>query len=122
MNLLGLRTVVYIADDIAKAKEWYSRVLGITPYFDEPFYVGFNVGGFELGLHPTEGNMAPTATGAKTYWGVNDVAAAFSELIAAGATAIEEPADVGGGIVVASVCDPWGNAFGIIYNPHFVIL
>jgi predicted enzyme related to lactoylglutathione lyase len=121
INLLGLRTVVYIADDIEKAKEWYSKVLGIAPYFDEPFYVGFNVGGYELGLHPAENNVAPTATGAKTYWGVDDVAAAFGALISAGATAIEEPTDVGGGIMVASVCDPWGNIFGIIYNPHFTL-
>jgi hypothetical protein len=27
--------------------------------------------------------------------------------------------DVGGGIKVAAVLDPFGNAFGIIENPHF---
>jgi catechol 2,3-dioxygenase-like lactoylglutathione lyase family enzyme len=48
----GLRTVIYHVDDIAKAKKCYSDVLGIKPYFDQPFYVGFNVGGFELGLDP----------------------------------------------------------------------
>ena len=51
---LGLRTVVYEVDDLDKAKQWYSQVLGHGPYFDEPFYVGFNVAGFELGLHPGE--------------------------------------------------------------------
>ena len=51
---LGLRTVVYYVDDIKKARDWYSSVVG-EPYFDEPFYVGFNVRGFELGLHPDEG-------------------------------------------------------------------
>jgi catechol 2,3-dioxygenase-like lactoylglutathione lyase family enzyme len=53
--LLALRTAVYYVDDIEKAKAWYSSILGIQPYFDAPFYVGFNVSGFELGLNPTEG-------------------------------------------------------------------
>ena len=51
---LGLRTAVYDAQDIAKAKVWYSKVLGEQPYFDQPFYVGFNVGGYELGRLPAK--------------------------------------------------------------------
>jgi catechol 2,3-dioxygenase-like lactoylglutathione lyase family enzyme len=47
-----MRTVVYHVDDLTKAKEWYADLLGVEPYFDEPFYVGFNVGGYELGLDP----------------------------------------------------------------------
>jgi len=50
--ILGLRTVIYPAPDLAAAKRWYSDLLGAAPYFDEPFYVGFSVGGFELGLVP----------------------------------------------------------------------
>jgi catechol 2,3-dioxygenase-like lactoylglutathione lyase family enzyme len=40
-NFLGLRTEIYHAPDLAKAKAWYSSVLGFPPYFDQPFYVGF---------------------------------------------------------------------------------
>ena len=43
-HFLGLRTAIYYAPDLAKAKSWYSRILGLEPYFDQPFYVGFNVG------------------------------------------------------------------------------
>ena len=50
--ILGLRTVNYHVTDLARAKAWYISALGKEPYFDEPFYVGFNVGGFELGLDP----------------------------------------------------------------------
>src|SRR6476661_3928333 len=39
----GLRTVIYHVPDLAKAKEWYSRVREQEPYFDQPFYVGFSV-------------------------------------------------------------------------------
>ena len=49
---LGLRTVIYHAPDLAKAKAWYAAAFNVAPYFDEPFYVGFNVGGYELGLNP----------------------------------------------------------------------
>ena len=119
LNLQGLRTVGYKVADLTKAKEWYTKVLGIEPYFDEPFYVGFNVAGYELGLQPQEGESEAANANAVTYWGVADVQAAWKELLANGATPLEEPADVGGGIVVAAVSDPWGNAFGVIYNPHF---
>lgn len=58
-RFLGLRTTIYPVTDLAKAKAWYSAVLGVKPYFDEPFYVGFNVGGFELGLDPDTSAQAP---------------------------------------------------------------
>ena len=50
--LLGLRTAIYPVRDLDEAKAWYANVIGHAPYFDQPFYVGFNVGGFELGLVP----------------------------------------------------------------------
>jgi lactoylglutathione lyase len=119
VNLHGLRTVVYMVTDVAKAKEWYSNAFGIQPYFDEPFYVGFNIGGYELGLHPADADTIPSGLGGTAYWGVDNAQDAFDSLIAAGATSLEEPSDVGGGIVAAAVRDPWGNPLGIIYNPHF---
>lgn len=118
-NFLGLRTAIYRVSDIEKGKQWYSKVFGIQPYFDEPFYVGFNVGGYELGLQPVEGDNKPGAGGVTTYWGVDDVSSMFKVLIDTGASSHEEPTEVGGGIVVAAVKDPWGNLLGIIYNPHF---
>lgn len=119
LNLLGLRTAGYKVSDLTAAKEWYTRVLGIEPYFDEPFYVGFNVAGYELGLQPAEDSGNTGTPGAVTYWGVNDVKTAYKELLQMGATALEEPTEVGDDIMVAAVTDLWGNAFGIIYNPHF---
>ena len=112
----GLRTVIYPTTDLAAAKRWYSRVLEREPYFDQPFYVGFEVGGFELGLIP-DGEPGPQ--GAVAYWGVPDAAAEVGRLIALGATVREQLHDVGEGIKVASVADPFGNTFGIIENPNF---
>ena len=115
---LGLRTSIYTVSDIKKGKEWYSKVLGIQPYFDEPFYVGFNVAGYELGLQPEEKPKAK-GDGVSTYWGVDDVDKTYKQLLALGASEHTAPQDVGGGIIVATVNDPWGNIFGIIKNPHF---
>jgi len=109
---LGLRTVIYPAPDLAASKAWYTALLGVEPYFDEPFYVGFDVGGYELGLHPE-------TDAAETYWGVEDVEAAHAALLAAGATERSPVTDVGEGIRVATVFEPAGSVLGIIHNPHF---
>lgn len=115
IGLEGLRTVIYPAPDLDAATSWWSGVLGVDPYFDEPFYVGYNVGGYELGLLPT----ADPLDGALVYWGVADVAASVAVALAAGATEHAPVSDVGGGIVTATVRTPPGAILGLIYNPHF---
>ena len=114
--ILGLRTAIYPAPDLAGAKAWYSEVLGQKPYFDEPFYVGFAVGGFELGLLP---DAQPSTNGASALWGVADADAALKRLLDLGATLLEPVTEVGEGIKVGAVTDPFGNRFAIIENPHF---
>ena len=74
---LGLRTAIYHVADIETAKTWYSSILGFGPYFDESFYVGFNVSGYELGLQPGEGETANKAEGVVAYWGVEDAGVAL---------------------------------------------
>jgi predicted enzyme related to lactoylglutathione lyase len=118
-HMLGLRTVKYVVPDLASAKAWYAEAFGVEPYFDEPYYVGFSIGGFELGLDPDVSNQGPGPGGSLAYWGVPDAAAALARLEAMGARVHEPVQDVGGGIKVASVLDPFGNPVGIIENPHF---
>lgn len=115
----GLRTVIYGTSDLAAAKVWYSKVLGFGPYFDEPFYVGYNVGGYELGLDPNTKLGNGSVNGPVAYWGVADARAAFTSLIEQGAKEAVAISDVGDGILVATLIDPFGNAFGIIENKHF---
>jgi predicted enzyme related to lactoylglutathione lyase len=117
--MLGLRTVIYHVPDIEAAKLWYEKVTGIKPYFDQAFYVGFNVGGYELGLHPSEDKPQSRTTNVVAYWGVDDVQKEYKRLLSLGAKEHEAPQEVGEGIVVAAVKDPWNNVFGLIYNPHF---
>ena len=114
--LLGLRTAIYPVSDLAHAKVWYEQVVGARPYFDEPFYVGFSVGGFELGLIP---DGMPATTGPQPLWGVTNAKTEFERLLALGATELDPLTEVGEGIRVAAVKDPFGNRLGIIENPHF---
>lgn len=110
--------MIYHVSDLAKAKAWYTSVLEHEPYFDQPFYVGFSVGGFELGLVP-DGTSGPGGTVA--YWGVADATASIKRLESLGAAVREPLQDVGEGIRVAAVADPFGNTFGVIQNPHFSV-
>jgi predicted enzyme related to lactoylglutathione lyase len=118
---LGLRTVIYHVTDLDRAKQWYSATFGLAPYFDQPYYVGFNVGGFELGLDPDCSVQRPGAGGATAYWGVSNAADAVARFVGAGGTAHGAVRDVGDGIRVATVADPFGNVIGLIENPHFAL-
>jgi predicted enzyme related to lactoylglutathione lyase len=117
---LGLRTVIYKVRDMNEARSWYERVLGISPYFDEPFYIGFSPGGYELGLVPDMDDIAD-GKDSLAYWGVQDVDVSLAMLKAQGAEVLAEIREVGGGIKTASVVSPMGNVIGIIENPHFRI-
>jgi predicted enzyme related to lactoylglutathione lyase len=116
---LGLRTVIYSVEDLDRAKEWYASALGFGPYFDEPFYVGFDVGGYELGLLPHEDEALGDTPGGVTYWGVEDADATLRTLLDLGSSEREGVQDVGEGIRVATVTDPFGNVVGVIENPNF---
>lgn len=120
--ILGLRTVIYKVGDMLAAKEWYTKVFNTKPYFDEPFYAGYNIGGYELGLQPEEKPLTDKTESVVAYWGVENVDTMFGAIIELGATAYEKPTEVGGGIIVAAVKDPWGNIIGLIYNPHFKVM
>ncbi len=117
--LLGLRTVIYKVPDLARAKTWYSDVIGIAPYFDQPYYVGFSVGGLELGLDPSGEGQQAAPGGTVPYWGVPDLAAELQRLAAHDVEVVAPLQDVGEGIRVATISDPFGNLIGLIENPNF---
>ncbi len=113
---LGLRTAIYPVDDLAEAKRWYALAFEVEPYFDQPFYVGFKVGGFELGLIP---DGQPSVTGPQPLWGVTSIARTWEHLIRIGAHALDPVTEVGEGIRVGAVRDPFGNRIGLIENAQF---
>ena len=111
--LQKLRTVIYHVADLAAAKDWYIKATGIQPYFDEPFYVGFDISGFELGLDPSMENVS-AGNHTVSYWAVESAAAALEKFLSVGATLVQGVTNVGGAIHVAIVADPFGNHIGFI--------
>ena len=65
--------------------------------------------------------MTATAVGNNeiAYWGVPDIEAAHRRMLERGAMPRDPIQDVGEGIKVAAVADPFGNVIGLIQNPHF---
>ena len=96
-----------------KQKEWNKKISGTAPYFDEPFYVGFDINGCELGL---DLDLTHTINGEHSvaYWQVDDIKNAINNLIDNGAKIISAIQEVGGGISVAVAEDPFGNHIGLI--------
>lgn len=117
--MLGLRTTIYKVGDIEKAIDWYTKVFQTAPYFNESYYVGFNIAGYELGLMPEEHPTTKKTESVISYWGVEDIQKEYQRIIDLGAIENEKPFNVGGELMTATLKDPWGNVIGLIYNPEF---
>src|SRR6266516_4283525 len=108
----GLTTIIFPVKDLAKAKAVYNGLLGVQPIMDQPYYVGYRVGGQDVGLDPNghrSGMTAPIG-----YWNVDDINSTLTALLEAGAEPVQEVKDVGGGKLIASVKDPDGNVIGLL--------
>ena len=111
----GITTVIYPVTDITRAKALYSNLLGVTPIMDEPYYVGFRVGGQDIGLDPH--GHSKGMTGPVGYWEVDDIEESMKQLLDAGAETQQAITDVGGGKRVATVKDADGNVIGLLQSP-----
>lgn len=126
--LRGLTTVSLFADDIPAAREWYSAVLGIAPYFqrpgsENPAYIEYRIGDYQHELGIIDRRYAPHGaadgpSGVVVFWHVDDVTVAVEKLLSMGATEHEPRTERESGFVTASVVDPFGNILGVMYNPH----
>jgi len=111
----GIRTVIYPVKDIVQAKTLYSKLLGVEPYMDEVYYVGFRVEDQEIGLDPYGHNKG--MTGPVGYFHVSDIQQSLQALLDAGAHVQQEVKDVGGGKLIAWVKDADGNIIGLLQLP-----
>jgi predicted enzyme related to lactoylglutathione lyase len=111
----GIGVITYPVSDLAQAKTLYRTLLGVEPYVDEAYYVGFRVGDQEIGLDP-HGHRKGMA-GPVVYVTVADIQSSLQQLLDAGAQAQQAVQDVGGGRLIASVKDADGNITGLLQNP-----
>ena len=107
----GVRTIIYPVKDLARAKMQFRTLLGIEPYADQPYYVGFKVGDQDIGLDPNGHEAGMTA-----YYQVDDIKQSLQSLLDAGSQILQEIKDVGGGRLIASVRDADGNIIGLIQD------
>lgn len=131
-TLRGFTTINFYVDDVAAAAAWYADLLGLQPYFvrpvtGDPAYVEFRVGDHqhELGLvdsrYRPDGLSDAAPAGAVMHWHVDDVQAAYDDLLARGATTLAPPRDLEEpGWVIATVADPFGNVLGLMHSPHYL--
>ena len=111
----GIKQFNYPVKDLAQAKKLYSTLLGVEPYMDKAYYVGFRVGDQEIGLDPHGHNQG--MTGPVGYFHVRDIQKSLQALVDAGAHTLQEVKDVGRGKLIASVKDADGNIIGLLQFP-----
>ncbi|MBI9087369.1 MAG: SAM-dependent methyltransferase [Desulfobacterales bacterium] len=110
---LNLRAVIYDVDDMQKAKDWYGKVLNLEPETDETPFTGFSIGSDRLVLNLTDNSQQEKCPGAIAYWAVSDVRGEYQRLVDHGAVEQGGIRDIGGGLLLATVKDPFGNIIGI---------
>jgi len=93
--------------NVDAAKATYRALLGVDPYVDSEYYVGFKAGDGEIGLDPN------STVGPLAYWDVQDLDGTIAALKAAGATVMQAPSEVGGGLTIAVMADTDGNPIGL---------
>ncbi|MGW7258820.1 VOC family protein [Streptomyces sp. NPDC054834] len=111
----GLQTIIYPVKDLEKAKSLFTALLGVEPYADAPYYVGFKAAGQDVGLDPN--GHAQGMTGPVPFWHVTDLRGRLAALLEAGAELLQDVRDVGNGRLIASVKDPDGNLVGLLQDP-----
>ncbi|MDF3311706.1 VOC family protein [Rhodococcus sp. T2V] len=102
-----IRSLVIPVSDLDAAKAVYTALLG-EPHTDQPYYVGYNVDGFEVALNPGEEGGGPVA-----FADVEDLDAARATLLAAGATERSAPRQVAPEARVCVLADADGNSIGL---------
>jgi len=107
----GVKTIIYPVKDIAGAKARFRTLLGVDPYSDQPYYVGYKVGDQDIGLVPNSPEAGMTA-----FYHVGDIKGSLQALVETGSQTLREINDVGGGRLVASVKDPDGNIIGLVQD------
>ncbi len=111
----GITTFIYPVEDLAQAKRLYTKLLGVEPYADAAYYVGYRVGDQEIGLDPNGHKQG--MTGPVGYFQISDIRNTLQSLVDAGAQVHQAVRDVGGGKLIATVKDADNNRIGLIQLP-----
>ncbi len=111
---MAFSTIAIPSKNVEAAKAFYEVYVGAAPVMNETYYVGFQIGDIHLGLIP---NLKPSSEGIQVYWDTPDIKDHLERLVAAGGSVVQEPNDVGGGMLVATIADPNGSVVGLRQLP-----
>jgi predicted enzyme related to lactoylglutathione lyase len=104
----NIKLFVYPVKDLETAKKIFTKFLGVNPYVDSDYYVGYRVGDQEIGLDPNSSSATPIG-----YIDVEDIKKYLQDLVDVGAEIVSDIKDVGQGLLVAQVKDTDGNILGL---------
>ena len=113
----GIKTILYLVKDTAEAKALYTKLLGVEPYVDSPYYVGYKFGDQQIGLAPNPYGLKSGMNGPIALQHVSDIKQSLKLIVDAGGKELEPIKDVGGGMLVASATDADGNLIGLTQEP-----
>ncbi|HTY36597.1 MAG TPA: VOC family protein [Bacteroidota bacterium] len=105
----GVKTIIYPVKDISRSKALFRTLLGVDPYVEQPYYVGFKIGDQDIGLDPN-GHKA----GMTCYYHVDNIKESLQSLVDAGAQVEQPVKNVGGGKLTAIVREEGGSLIGLI--------
>ena len=107
----GVKTILYPVKDVNESKNVFRNLLGVEPYADQPYYVGFKIEDQDIGLIPNNAEGGVTA-----FFHIDDIKSSLQILLDAGAQIIQNVKNVGGERLIATVKDKDGNIIGLIQN------
>jgi predicted enzyme related to lactoylglutathione lyase len=107
----NIKLLVYPAKDLDSSKAFFNTFLGVEPYVDSAYYVGYKLNELEIGLDPN--GQAIIA-----YIDVHDVKESLQTFLGSGASIYQDIKEVGGGLLIAQVKDANGNVLGLRQQPR----
>lgn len=114
IDIGGVNEVLFFVNDLKKAREWYSTLLGIEPIFENEGYCAFQAGKTRIGIHPTDDKTAPGIAGQVAYWEVRSLEKIMSYFLENGCSLFRGPIVGVDGVKVCQLKDPFGNAWGLV--------
>ncbi len=115
MDRKDISLFLYTVKDMNQARTLFNELLGVEPYMDKPYYVGYTVGEKEIGLVPHQ--RGEQDTGPVGFWKVEDIRKSLQSLLEAGGETRQEVRDEGGGKLTALVREIGGSLVGLMQMP-----
>ena len=107
-------SIVFFVHELRDVAAWYSKLLGMLPYRDDPDFIGFHLDGIDLCFHRLDEKVGSLSGSQVAYWRVESLEESIKEFVKNGASIFRKPIQISEGGRVAQIKDPFGNILGLI--------